>query len=436
MARQREDLDETEPSILTLAPVPGAARIAARLVGLFITVAAFALAFVPWRQTVSGTGRVVAYSPTDREQHLHAPISGRLVQWHVVEGSRVAKGDPIVEIVDVDPRYVDRLGQRRDAQEAQRDAAEARAAVFAAQADSYAKARTMKLEAARLKVRMARQQLEAARQRARAAQARVDTAEANAVRQRELARKGLVSDRDVELAELTHTESLADLNSQRAAISEAEAKVTASSAEVLQLDAEAEAKIAEARAEQRKAEAEAADAHASQVTVESELARQASRTVKAPVNGFVKKIDGNEGGGIVSAGKHLAVIIPDTGSRAVELHVDGNDAPLVSEEREVRLQFEGWPAVQFAGWPSVAVGTFGGKVAFVDPSSLESEGRFRVLIVPSEKDAPWPASRHLRQGTRVKGWVLLDEVRLGWELWRRFNGFPPAIDPKKPAEAS
>ncbi len=93
----------------------------------------------------------------------------------------------------------------------------------------------------------------------------------------------------------------------------------------------------------------------------------------------------------------------------------------------MRLQFEGWPAVQFSGWPSVAVGTFGGTVAFVDPSD-DGTGDFRVVVVPDEDEEAWPDSRFLRQGTRAKGWVLLEEVSIGFELWRQVNGFPPAFE--------
>jgi hypothetical protein len=77
------------------------------------------------------------------------------------------------------------------------------------------------------------------------------------------------------------------------------------------------------------------------------------------------------------------------------------------------------------GWPSVAIGTFGGKVRVVDPAD-DGLGRFRI-IVEQDKNPPWPDARYLRQGVRVVGWVLLDEVSLGWELWRRFNGFPLQI---------
>ena len=44
----------------------------------------------------------------------------------------------------------------------------------------------------------------------------------------------------------------------------------------------------------------------------------------------------------------------------------------------------------------------------------------------------WPAARFLRQGVRANGWVLLSVVPVGYELWRQFNGFPPAIAPSEP----
>jgi hypothetical protein len=108
--------------------------------------------------------------------------------------------------------------------------------------------------------------------------------------------------------------------------------------------------------------------------------------------------------------------------------------PMVMAGAPVRLQFEGWPALQFSGWPSVAVGTFGGRVVLVDPTD-NGRGRFRVLVEPDERDEPWPSNRFLRQGVRANGWVLLNVVPLGFELWRQFNGFPPVISPDEPGAA-
>jgi hypothetical protein len=97
----------------------------------------------------------------------------------------------------------------------------------------------------------------------------------------------------------------------------------------------------------------------------------------------------------------------------------------------VRLQFEGWPAVQFTGWPSVAVGTFGGVVTLIDATD-DGQGKFRIVVTPDPRDEPWPSGRYLRQGVRANGWVLLGQVTLGYELWRRFNGFPPVVALSEP----
>lgn len=135
---------------------------------------------------------------------------------------------------------------------------------------------------------------------------------------------------------------------------------------------------------------------------------------------------------IVKQGDALLVLVPDPDIKAVELWVDGNDAVLITPGRHARLQFEGWPALQFAGWPEVAVGTFGGIVAFVDATD-DGKGKFRLLIVPDKADLPWPSERFLRQGVRVNGWVLLNRVTMAYELWRQLNAFPPQMTMETPA---
>jgi multidrug efflux pump subunit AcrA (membrane-fusion protein) len=56
------------------------------------------LGFLPWQQTSVGAGRVVAFSPVDRQQDINSPIEGRVQRWHVSEGSRVTAGQLIVEL--------------------------------------------------------------------------------------------------------------------------------------------------------------------------------------------------------------------------------------------------------------------------------------------------------------------------------------------------
>lgn len=396
-----------------------------------------AMAFVPWQQTVSGAGRVVALAPNERFQVVQAPVSGRIVRWHVIEGSRVGPGDRIADMADIDPDYLDRLEERLAADRERVRAAESRLTAYREQVDSYEQARSMKVRAARMKVEMARQKLAVAEQKAKVAETAVATARQNLTRTSKLETHGISSARQLELAELDAAKAEADRNLSQAEVLEAQSAVAAAEAEVTRVDAEGEAKVATAQAESEKASAEAAYARGDVVKLESERARQLAQAIVAPVGGTVVRVEGNlGGGGVVKAGEHLVSIVPDTTSRAVEVFVDGNDAPLVERGRRVRLQFEGWPALQFVGWPSVAVGTFGGVVSFVDPAATDELGRVRVLVLPDGRDAPWPAAELLRQQGRAMGWVLLDSVPLGWELWRRLNGFPASVAKNSPASSA
>lgn len=224
-----------------------------------------------------------------------------------------------------------------------------------------------------------------------AAQSAVETSRKNLERQKSLVTSGLSSQRAAELAELEYAKYLSEVSSASAELAR----------------------------------------------IETRLARQASQSIVAPRDGIIQRILAPQGGVMVKAGQVLALIVPESASRAVELTVSGNDAPLVSVGRRVRLQFEGWPAVQFAGWPSVAIGTFGGVIGVVDPGAAD-DGTVRVIVFP-EQGQEWPDATYLRQGVRVIGWVLLDTVKLGWELWRQFNGFPPTLrnmTPKASDEAA
>ena len=172
---------------------------------------------------------------------------------------------------------------------------------------------------------------------------------------------------------------------------------------------------------------ELAKAKAELAKLQVRISQQQSRAVKAPRTGTIVSRTAGEDSVFVKPGDKLGVLVPDTDSRAVELWVNGNDVPLIHKGDHVRLQFEGWPAIQFSGWPAVAVGTFGGTVSFVSPQGNQ-KGLFKLLIIPPKEGQPWPDPNYLRQGVLAKGWILLKEVALGYELWRRYNGFPPNLN--------
>jgi multidrug efflux pump subunit AcrA (membrane-fusion protein) len=155
------------------------------------------------------------------------------------------------------------------------------------------------------------------------------------------------------------------------------------------------------------------------------ISRQSVQTVNAPRDGVILRVNAGDAATFVSTGDVVATFVPDNIERAVELYIDGRDVALVQPGDRVRLEFEGWPAVQFSGWPSKAIGMFGGKVTAVD-ASAHSSGLFRILIVEDKTDPnPWPDQAYVRFGSKVRGWILLSEVTVGYEIWRQLNNFPP-----------
>jgi len=57
------------------------------------------------------------------------------------------------------------------------------------------------------------------------------------------------------------------------------------------------------------------------------------------------------------------------------------------------------------------------------------KGKFRCKILPDKSETnEWPKVRFLRQGVLANGWVLLEQVPLWFEVWRKLNGFPPTVD--------
>lgn len=410
---------------------PWIRRIAFALIALF----AFSLivvAFAPWQQNVPGAGRVAAFTPLDRPQNVQAPVPGRVVEVFVNEADLVQKGDPLIRIVDIDPDKISRIESKLDAARKDLNYTQLNINTFEAQVAILEQARDLAVDAFRARTDIMREKLKAAEQNLRGAIATRDFAVTQEKRLAKLAPQWIEEIKLLEAqaarqrasAEVARTQ--AELNASRAALANAEAE----------LGREREtgnAKVKEARAKMQEESGKAAEIQAKIADLEGELRAQNTQLVNAPREGRVFRLSVNTESSIVRGGEVLLQIVPVTAQPAVELWVRGVDAPLIEAGRKVRLQFEGWPAVQFVGWPSVAVGTFGGVVSFVDPTD-SGNGRFRMLVTPDANDAPWPDDRWLRQGVRAKGWVLLDQVRLWYELWRQLNGFPPVVALTEPTD--
>jgi multidrug efflux pump subunit AcrA (membrane-fusion protein) len=430
-------------SALDRAATPPFVHTLGRLLFLLFLAAPFLLAFVPWQQTVMCRGTVTAYSPTERMQVLTARVSGQVRTWHVVEGSRVKMNDPVVDIEDNDPELADRLDAQRAFLAERLLAARNEVGELAAAAQAQESARSAAVKAAEANREAASRSVDVAKQ----SKANADfalTFEKNRFETFEDLFTnpefgGLESRLSRDEARMRSDRAQTDTNKADAEIQRALATLLTQEALLLQADANGLSAISVARSNLRKAEQNLFTIERELQDIENRIARFKARKVVAPCDGFVFRVAANvgQGGQYVKEGDELCTIVPDTNDRVVELYLDGLDAPLVLAYADrtgrmphVRLQFEGWPAIQFSGWPELAIGTFGGKVRQVDSAATQS-GRFRVLVEPEsrlEGDA-WPAAEFLRQGNQAVGWVFLNRVPLGYEIWRRLNGFPPVLAP-------
>lgn len=423
----------TPPALLV--PSPGNARRVARGLVVALVLFAFIAAAAPFRQTVAASGNVVAFSPNARRQGIEAPVSGRVARWHVREGSHVKAGDPLVELEDNDALLLGRLGEERSALSLRLATQDARVVSLQDRLVSLRRLQQAHISWASAEVDISVQKLSAARQALAAALANREVNTRNLDRQQDLHSRGLTSQRDLELAELAWTTTGAQVSSEQAAVQGAESQVEAKRAQLNRERAAATAELHNAQASLQDAKSDVATMRAALVRTDIGVSRQAEQVVTAPMAGTILRIVVRQGSEQVSQGDVLAVIVPDSQDRAVELLVDGNGASLLQPGDLVRLQFEGWPALQFAGWPSVAVGTFGGEVAFVDPAD-NGHGDFRVVVQPQPGEPPWPDPKYLRQGLRTKGWFLLRPSTIGFELWRHLNDFPPSANHPKPTSTT
>jgi multidrug resistance efflux pump len=351
------------------------------------------LIFVPWQQSVVGSGRVTSFTPQARPQTVESAISGRIMRWYVKEGDRVEKGDTIVVLADINVNFMDsemiermRLLRNR---------------TFAAQEQSIASSLQRR--------KQAEQRYEAARARYDNTKVETETARIRYNRADTLFRQDVIARRELESAQLSLQKAVADSASAMAGLLAARQDIEMFSAE-----------------EERIINQAYSTMHEMDIRVANAEGRKGAGVVTAPIGGTIVRIERYGEGMMVKEGTSLALIVPAGDDRAVELYVGSMDAALVEPGRLVSLQFSGFPAFQFSGWRNIQVGVFHGRVKVVDATD-DGSGRFRVLVVPAEggQYVKWPSNRYLRQGTDATGWVLLDEVAIGYELWRQLMGFPP-----------
>ncbi len=398
----------------------------------FLCIAMVSLIFVPWQQSSRGHGRVVARDPQQRSQTVASSYEG-IIEWikpGLQEGSSVKAGETVMRLAPFAPEEINQV----KAQLAQLETK--KLAIEQSIRNSEDNVERQRL-AGEAEIRSTLNEIEAAK--AKWEQEKKSVEELRAAYEAKLFKlKGVEQLIQVGLkSELELREAYADEQASIRKVENTEQKVQ----EQYELLSAKEESLESTRREidiknndsRNKFQTELQKMTEVQKEIQElgvKLGQLGRLEVISPRSGIVQSLHTNIGSDTVKKGDTLFTVVPDTTELAVELMIAGNDSPLVHVGDEVRLQFQGWPAIQWVGWPSIAVGTFGGRVTSLNPSD-DGKGNFIVFVTPDRVDktqVPWPNNRYLRQGVRANGWVLLRTVPLGYELWRQLNGFPPIIE--------
>lgn len=426
-----EDLDRMYEydSFDTVIKARAAEKISWWLVGILL--AGIILLFLPWTQNIQAEGVLTTLRPSQRPQTIHSTIAGRIEAWYVNEGDTVAVGDTIAFLSEIkddyfDPNLIPRISSQVTAKEGAMQAYQDKANALAGQIRALEASQQLKLEQAINKVIQTRLKVQSDSIDLIAEGISAEIAETQFTRWETLYELGQKSRTDVEAKRNKMMETQAKLNSQQNKLAASRQEYNNVILQRNNVENEFREKISKAQSDRQSAlsnlYASEGDIAKLQNTRSNYEARVAFRYITSPQHGFINKALKPGIGETVKEGEAVVSIVPLIQQKAAEIYIRPVDVPLVRKGEHVRLEFDGWPTIVFSGWPNTSFGTFGGRVFAVE-NDISKNGKYRVLIESDPDSEPWPEL--IRVGSGVRGFALLDDVPLWYELWRQLNGFPP-----------
>ncbi len=397
---------------------------------LLIMIIFLASLWLPWTQNIRSSGFISTKNPYDRPQSIQSLIDGQIKEWKVKEGDIVEVGDTILVISEAKDEYLDPelLKQTKKQIDAKQNSIVSDASkikninkqiiAFENNLEAKLNANQLKLDQVNLKIQTDSLIIEASKVKLQNSQAQI-------ARLQTMYDQGLKPLKELEGKTF-------ELNESRAKLRETENKLQILISEKSMLMNEFDIirnefsdKIAKLNAEKNTVQSKQFKTEADIGKLSSSFnmykVRSQATIITSPIKGTITKAVKSGIGEYIKAGEDLVTIVPSAYDLAVEMYVAPRDMPLLQIGQSVRLLFDGWPAIVFSGWPSKSIGTFEGEIFAMDNYISEENGKYRILITPTSLD-PWP--EEIRIGGGANALILLNDVKIYYELWRRLNGFP------------
>jgi multidrug resistance efflux pump len=389
------------------------------------------LIFLPWTQNIRSNGQLTTLDPSGRPQTIHSVISGRIEKWYVQEGQLVKKGDTIAFLSEIkdnyfDPELLNRTKNQSELKEQTVVSYGDKIAVLENQMAALNSQRMLKLEQGRIKLQQAHLKVSNDSIALKAAEVTYITALDQYDRIKQLYDQGLKSLTELENRDVKKQDAFSYKIAAENKYLASKSDLIAAKIELSNIQLDYETSIAKTNSDKFTALSSKLDSEGSLNKLLNEFANYEKRAsfyyIIAPQDCYVTKLIANGIGEIVKEGEPVVSIMPEDYELAVEVYVEPVDLPLIKVGEKVRLQFDGWPAIVFSGWPNASYGTFGGVIYAID-QYISENGKYRILVKQDKNDQPWPEA--LRFGGGTNALILLDDVPIWYELWRKTNGFPP-----------
>lgn len=391
----------------------------------------FIIALLPWTQNVRSIGTVSTLRPDQRPQTIQSIIAGKIDKWYIQEGDFVAKGDTIALISEIKDQYFDdglieRTDQQLELKKLTAEAYKDKENAQSKQLDALAEQVSLELE--QTKVKLAQTRLKIQNDSIAYVSAKLDalTAQNQYERMDSLYRKGLKSLVDLEARRIKQQQTNAAETEARNKWQNSKNDLVNLKLEVFNISSKFDQNYSKTLSEKLTTSTNKYDAESMINKIENQVINYKIRSgyyfITAPQDGYITKTYISGVGETIKEGQKIASIMPKNYDLAVEVYIDPIDLPLMNIGEKVRIQFDGWPAIVFSGWPQASYGTYGGEIYAID-QFISENGKFRILVKPDVKDHPWPKA--LRFGGGTKTMILLEDVPIWYEIWRKINGFPP-----------
>ncbi len=396
----------------------------------FLILFFIAILFLPWRQTVEGEGRLIAYDPTERLQAISAPIDGFIDTFYISENEHIQKGMKLFDMIDLDKNYKIRVYKMKEDFEQQHQNTEDELIVLKQKKTSLLNQKEIRIELYDKRYIQAEEQLKSLQLKYKAEKKNYEVVLNHFNRIKQLYLQKIESKKNYEKAENRYISAKTQFDKIEIDIEVQKRHLSVIQQEKKQFLEEIENQIRTLENSMLSVKTRLNILKRDYENHLTKIARYETSSVVSEKDGVVMRILENDKNTYIKKGQPVIHFSPDVTESSLLLKVSDFNMPLIKEGLSVRIRFHGWPVLHIPGWPAIRFGTFGGIIKRVDPV-LHEQGAYYAYVVedPSE---PWPSKEELRVGTNATAWVALSSVPIWYELWRLMNAFPSKmVTPEK-----